>query len=705
MIDTNQHRVTAPPPGAIWTWPDQFGRWSQALVFLLVVAVYVVGSGLALKLIEASGLQSVFFIPAGITVAFLLRLPRRHWWLVLVGVGVAEFAMDMLGGYTLAQSFGFSASNVAEPLVGATIVTAASGSVDLARRRHVLWFVFGAVILAPALGAAIGATTDRLFGGDDWMITFGQWWIGDALGVILVGSAILAWGSSQDRRSLWSIWGGLLIVSSVAFTVGIFGLTDLPLVFGVLVGVVGAGVVFGVRAVAMTALAIALTTAITLALDSDPVIVGLTPGAALVLVKLQIATFTVAGLLIAAESHERELATRAAARATLDSKAMELERRRNHELAVRIQRGLLPDRLLSKPGIDIAARYETASHALVVGGDWYDTIDLGGDRIGLAVGDIVGHGIDAMVSMGRLRTALTALALHNDEPASLLMELDEFVGGPSGADYATVIYVIVDLRRQSVQYASAGHPPGLLVSPDGSTIWLDKGQTEPLYGQKSKRHQASAPFEPGWSLILYSDGLVEQRGESLSVGLARLERQASRLASGTPDAMCTELFDSLVSGSPQGDDAVVLVLRNAMDSQEYHAVFEATPGELRNIRSSVRDWIAQRGLPPDVGDDLLIAVGEAASNSARHAYRGTMGGAVTIRITYVEDVVNAEVSDTGKWHDVADEEAYPGLGTQIMQSLTEGLNVDRTGRGTHVAFRIPLHRKPGTGARSFDSRS
>lgn len=694
----NQHRVTTLPTGAIWRWPDQLGSRGRGLLFLLVVAVYAAGSGLALSLIEASGMQSVFFIPAGITVGFLLRLPRRQWWLVLAGAGVAEFAMDMLSGYTLAQSIGFSMSNVAEPLVGATIVTAACGSVDLARRRHVLWFILGAVIVGPALGAAVGATTDRLFGGDDWITTFGQWWLGDALGVVLVGSAILAWGSSPDRRSMWSIWGGLLIVSSLALTVGVFGLTDLPLVFAVLVGVIGAGVVFGVRAVAMTALAIALTIAVTLALDPGPVIVGLSPSAALIVVKLQVATFTVAGLLIAAESHERELATRDAARATLESETVERERKRNHELALRIQRGLLPERPLSKPGIDIAARYEAAGDALVVGGDWYDTIDLGDDRIGLAVGDIVGHGIDAMVSMGRLRAALTALALHNDEPASLLMELDEFVGGPIGADYATVIYAIVDLRRQKVHYASAGHPPGLLVSPDGSTVWLDQGQTEPLYGQKSKRHQASAPLEPRWSLILYSDGLVERRGESLSVGLGRLELQASRLASSTPDVMCKELFDSLVSGSPRGDDAVVLVMRNAMDGQEYHAVFEATPGELRNMRSSVRDWIAQRELPEEVGDDLLIAVGEATANCVRHAYRGTMGGDVTIRITYVENVVNAEVSDTGNWHDPVDEEAYPGLGTQIIQSLTEGLNVDRTGRGTHVSFRIPLHRNTGMGA-------
>lgn len=694
MTDTladADHRIDPlPSEGAMWTWPTRMRPLGGVALFLLVFSTYSVGSLVAFGLIAASDLQGVFFIPAGITVAFLLRLPRRHWWVVLAGAGVAEITMDLAGGYTIAQSLGFTVSNVVEPLIGAGIVTATCGRIDLGRRRDVLWFIFGAVMIGPAVGAAIGATTDLVFGGHDFWSTFGQWWLGDALGVILVGSAILAWGSSPDRRSLWSVWGAILIGGSVALTVGIFALTDLPVVFGVLIGVVGAGVVLGVRAVAMTALAIALTIAIVLIFDSDPMIVGLSAPAALMLVKLQITIFALAGLLIAAESHERELATEAAARSQLESQAAERERLRNHELAVRIQRGLLPDRLLSKPGIDIAARYEAASDALEVGGDWYDSIDLGDGRIGLAVGDIVGHGIDAMVSMGRLRAALAALALHNDQPASLLGELDEFVGGPSGTDYATVFYALVDLAEQTVVYASAGHPPALLVSPGGATTWLDQGQTEPLYGQASERHQASAHIDLGGSLVLYSDGLIEQRGESLSVGLTRLERLVSKLADSTPEEMCNVLFENLVPGSPRGDDAAVLVMRNAMDAQEYHAVFSATPGELRNMRSSIREWIAQRDLPRGVGDDLLLAVGEAASNSARHAYRGTMGGEVTIRLTLVDQVINAEVSDRGRWREPEDEKAYPGLGTTIIQALTEDFHIERTGTGTYVSFRVPL---------------
>jgi len=698
MTDTHTSEQTAPRAGATWTWPERLGRWGPVTLLFVVVVAYSVGSWLALRLIEASGLQSVFFIPSGITVAFLLRLPRRSWWLVLAGAGIAEFVMDVVGGYTTAQAFGFAAGNVVEPLLAAVIVTTACGRFDLARRRHFMWFTIGAVLIGPAAGAGIGAATDRLLGGDDFLTTFGQWWLGDALGVILVGGAILVWGSSRDRRSVFSWWGALLMVGSIVLTVAIFGLTDLPLVFPVLVGVVVAGVVFGVRAVAVTALAIATTIALVLANSIEPLIMELTQSSALVLTKLQMGAFTLAGLLIAAESHERELATRQAARSVVETKTLELERQRVHDLAVRLQRGLLPDKLLSRPGMDIAARYESASDVLEVGGDWYDAIELRDGRVALVVGDIVGHGIDAMISMGRLRAALSALAIHNDHPATLLTELDEFVGGPDGTAYATVFYAIVDTQEHTITYASAGHPPALLVSPDGETAWLDQGQAEPLYGQVSPRPQASTALQPGWSLVLYSDGLIEQRGESLSVGLDRLESLASELGDKSPGDMCDSLFESLVTHATRSDDTVLLVVRAGMDSEEYHQVFPARPEQLRKIRSSLRSWVRDRRLPAAVGEDLLIAVGEATANSARHAYKDAIGGDVTIRITLTDGILNVEVSDTGKWRESVDAEAYPGLGTQIIESVAEELHVDRTRRGTHVSFRLRLHQSAETPA-------
>jgi len=680
-----------PGPGSFWTWPETSERWGLPLLFLVVVTAYGIGSKLALLLIEASDLQGVLFIPSGITVAFLIRLRHRLWWVVLLAAGLTEFTMDVTSGLTAMQSLGFAVANIAEPLVGAAIVISTCGLLDLGRRRHLLWFTLGAVLIGPAVGGALGAGSDRLFGGDDFLTTMAQWWLGDALGVVLVASAILAWGSSQDRRSLFSSWGAFLILGSVALTVVVITLTDLPLVFSVLVGVTLAGALFGVRTVAVTSLAVALTLAVTLTLDDGGLIVGLSQSAALVLVKLQVGTFALAGLMIAAESNEREIATREAARSAVEAEAAKGERQRQQDLAVHVQRGLLPDELVRKAGLEIAARYEAASDSLEVGGDWYDTIRLPDGRIGLVVGDIVGHGIDAMTSMGRLRSALAALAIHNDQPAALLTELDAFVGGPNGIGYATVFYAIVDSDQRLITYASAGHPPALLMAPNRDVSWLDLGQNEPLHGSGSERVQSTVPLEHGSILLLYSDGLIERRGESLGVGMRRLELALTELANREPDAICDGLIDRLEVLQGRRDDVVVMAMKADLElSNRFHRVFVAEPEELRHIRASIRSWATARHLPPDLQGDLLIVVGEATSNSVRHAFRNSPSGEIDIRLSLNDSELSVRVSDNGRWLPPSDKDDQLGAGTRIIRSVSGDFHRSHSSNGTVVTFTLPL---------------
>jgi serine phosphatase RsbU (regulator of sigma subunit)/integral membrane sensor domain MASE1/anti-sigma regulatory factor (Ser/Thr protein kinase) len=675
--------------GAAWTWPSRSPRWGKLQLFAAVVLAYGIGSQLALFLIEVSELQGVLFIGSGVTVAFLLRLPRRFWWVVLVAAGITEFLMDVGGGFSVSESAGFAIANVAEPLVGASIVAANCRDLDLTRRRHLIWFTLGAVLVGPGVGAALGAGADLLFAGDAFLATFGQWWLGDSLGVILVGGAILAWGSGPDRRPLLSLSGINLVLGSMVLTAGIFAFTDLPLMFTVLIGVILGGVLFGVRAVTVIALSVVVTIALMLIVDPGPFIVGMDTTSAIILIKLQVALFTLAGLLVAAESHERELAMGLAARSSLEVEVHKRERIRERELAKRLQRGLLPDRLVSRQGLEIAARYEAAGELFDVGGDWYDTIELDDSRIALVVGDIVGHGIEAMTSMGRLRTALAALALHNDDPATLLKELDEFVGGPDGTKYATVFYAIVDFENRSATYASAGHPPGLLLSPSGDTQWLDQGQNEPLTGTAMANRKASVEFEPGSTLVLYSDGLIERRDESLAAGMDRLESLSSQMTDRPAAAMCDHLFTRLRSGADRLDDTVVLVAR-FVDESEYYGVFPAIPEELANMRASVSSWAAANEIPDSVTDDLLLAVGEAASNTVKHAYRDSSRGAVTIQIGLVDGYLAVKVDDTGRWREPRPVADSPGLGTSILRAITEHLDINESPGGTQVTFRVPV---------------
>ena len=183
-------------------------------------------------------------------------------------------------------------------------------------------------------------------------------------------------------------------------------------------------------------------------------------------------------------------------------------REQERAITLGLQRALLPDRLVEHREVQIAARYEAGSDVLEVGGDWYDTFRLGDDRLGICVGDVVGHGPAAAAAMGRLRVALATLASHEARPGHVLASLDQVAAGPNGVPFATAAYAILEPRTGELSYASAGHPPMLLLAPDGRTEWLNEGRSIPLCGwPNEERPQATVHMAPGSLLVFYSDGL------------------------------------------------------------------------------------------------------------------------------------------------------------------------------------------------------
>ncbi len=155
-------------------------------------------------------------------------------------------------------------------------------------------------------------------------------------------------------------------------------------------------------------------------------------------------------------------------------------RDQDHRISLRLQHALLPQHLAQCDTVDVVARYQPASDVLEVGGDWYDSIALHDGRLLLVVGDVVGHGLDAAAMMGRLRAGLAALAVQHTSPSRLLGLLDEYARTPGGADYTTVFCAVIDPVTGEVSYASAGHPPALVVEPDGVHRWLDDATSPPL---------------------------------------------------------------------------------------------------------------------------------------------------------------------------------------------------------------------------------
>lgn len=233
------------------------------------------------------------------------------------------------------------------------------------------------------------------------------------------------------------------------------------------------------------------------------------------------------------------------------------------EVSETLQRAMLPRDAVA---LGTVGRYRPATGKLAVGGDWYDAVDLGAGRRALVVGDCVGHGLEAAALMGQLRSASRALLLEDRGPASTLEALDRFAAALPGGESTTVFCAIVDEADGTVTYASAGHPPALLVR-DAGTAWLEEAVGTPLAVRSGPRAEATTRLAPGDLLLLYTDGLVERRTESLSDGLTRLGHTAGVLAASeaTMEGFVEVLLRALVPDSGQDDVALLLYRRPDLD--------------------------------------------------------------------------------------------------------------------------------------------
>ncbi|WP_255955883.1 PP2C family protein-serine/threonine phosphatase [Streptomyces odontomachi] len=232
-----------------------------------------------------------------------------------------------------------------------------------------------------------------------------------------------------------------------------------------------------------------------------------------------------------------------------------------HRLAERLQRSLLPD-LPEVSGLDIAGGYAPGTHMVDVGGDWYDVHLLDDDTIGLTIGDVAGHGVAQATSMAQISTALRSIARRSGRhPAAVLQELNDFLVTYHEWLMATACYAVYRRSTRTLSYARAGHPPLLLIGPDGSGRYLEDALAPPL-GPVGEVHwvEAEVTIPEGAALVLYTDGLVERRGEILDVGLERL----AQLSPTTVGLDAKEICALLLHQQPEAelpDDRALLVVR------------------------------------------------------------------------------------------------------------------------------------------------
>jgi len=374
-----------------------------------------------------------------------------------------------------------------------------------------------------------------------------------------------------------------------------------------------------------------------------------------------------------------------------DRVALAAERSRLFEsqrhIAATLQRSLLPGALPTIPDVEIAVRYLPGGAGIDVGGDWYDVIDLRDGQIALAIGDVVGRGLAAATLMGRLRTALQAYALEDHEPAAVLERLHRLLEEQADDAIATVLYLVLNPAEGTAVIANAGHLPPLLRKPDGTTRYLMGPKSPPLGALPYARYeQYSVTIGREFTLMLFTDGLVEQRGSSLSERLEEL-RQAVCGSPPRPEALCDAAISALLgrhdfNEHPLGDDvALIALMLEPLPEEGFSLDLPAEPEVLATLRAAIDRWL--RTTEADERDAYAIkaATVEACANAIEHAYRPG-DAALRIEGNCSEDEVSLTVRDFGEWRDQRGEER--GRGIFLMKRLMDFADVEPSEQGTTV---------------------
>ena len=357
---------------------------------------------------------------------------------------------------------------------------------------------------------------------------------------------------------------------------------------------------------------------------------------------------------------------------------------REHRIADTLQRSLLPERVPDLPGVEFAARYLPGGEGLQVGGDWFEVVELPDGRLAAAVGDVVGSGVKAAAAMGQLRTAMRALALEGLGSARLLDRLGELAIG-LGHEFSTAFTFVFDPATGMLRYASAGHPPALVVRRGGGTLLLEGATSTPLGVEPGTAYpEAVFALDEGDAVVLYTDGLVERRGESLDVGLGRLREAAA--AGGTAREIADRLVRSLMPRGRQ-DDVAVLALRFVERPRRFELALPPAAASVGAFRSAFAEWLEDCGVRGDDALDVTLAVSEACSNAVEHA--GPASGEIVLIAARWTDEVAVAVRDGGRWRPPS---LRPdrGRGLRILRTVMDSIDVRRRAGGTEVRMRRSL---------------
>ncbi|MFF7124701.1 SpoIIE family protein phosphatase [Streptomyces sp. NPDC016566] len=369
---------------------------------------------------------------------------------------------------------------------------------------------------------------------------------------------------------------------------------------------------------------------------------------------------------------------------------------REHALAVTLQRSLLPRALPEQSALDVGYRYLPAQSG--VSGDWFDVIPLPGSRVALAVGDVVGHGLHAAATMGRLRTAVHNFSTLDLPPDELLSHLDDLVGridqdesacAESAGEIvgATCLYAIYDPVTRRCVMSRAGHLAPALVHPDGSVTYPDLPGGPPLGLGGMPFRTAELELAEGTQLVLYTDGLIEDRSRDLDVGMELLRQALAGHPDRTPEDSCQAVLDELLPERPK-DDVALLIARTRALPPENVADWDVPrdPAAVSGMRGAVSEKLEEWGLA-ELGFGMELVLSELITNAIRY-------GSDPIHVRLIRDrTLVCEVADGSstsphlRYAATTDE---GGRGLFLVSQMTERWGTRYTPQGKVIWAEVAL---------------
>jgi PAS domain S-box-containing protein len=351
-----------------------------------------------------------------------------------------------------------------------------------------------------------------------------------------------------------------------------------------------------------------------------------------------------------------------------------------HGIAAALQRSLLQNRIPEIPGLEIAARYLPGGAGVEVGGDWFDVIGLPEGRVGLVIGDVAGRGIRAATVMGQLRYATRAYAIDGARPGKVLRRVNRLVDQLERPGLATAIYAIFDPEAGTLTWARAGHPPPLVRNSDG-VRFLEGANSLPLgVTTEAQWSEDTVSIEAGATLLLYTDGLLEHRHRDVEAGLKHL-KAAAESAPDRAESLCDHILQEIFGGEEITDDAALVALRLVPYSEPLMIRLPAVPSSVGSLRRVLRKWLEGAGVGDEEIFEIIVACGEAVSNSIEHAY-GLGEGDIELEAAMLNGEVAVTVRDYGRWR--AERETDRGRGFTMMRELMDDVDITPASGGTEV---------------------